>query len=191
MVRAVEDGLVRMSRQCALEVHLALGQQSRLVPAPCPGGELALPDLRRRGDQPQDHVGVGLPRQTVHIAEIFVHGSFCRCLHLGDQGGTAEVDAVEFPLAQQLLHAGFQAGPAVPQGKLVREVFLHSFGITAAHQSSPGELRHLGQGTVFRFGLGPVRQKNMPHQQSRQEQAEKRRQKAAVCFCHDAASFKI
>ena len=69
-------------------------------------------------------------------------------------------------LADHLLCPGLQTRPAIPQGELVGEVGLHSLCEAAVLQALPGKFRELGQGAVLRLGLYPIRQEDMPHQQS-------------------------
>ena len=190
VVRAVEDWLTGVIRQGGVEVDYGQArlprrvQQQRLVPALRSSGELLLPDLRRRGDQAQIHRDVRFPGQAGDIRQALVHQLSIRRVHLGDQGVAAEVNTVEHALADELLRPGFQARPAVPQRKLIGKVRLYRVGVAAVRQSGPGELRLLGQGPVLRLGLGLIRQQDVPHQKPPEEQAEKCRQEAAVCFCH-------
>ena len=91
---------------------------------------------------------------------------------------------MELPLAEELLHPGLQARPAVPQRELVGKVGLYIRRIAAVRQSGPGKFRPLLQAAVLHVGLLPVRQQHVPRQKASQEEAEHRRQKTAVCLCH-------
>ena len=131
-----------------------------------------LPDLCRRGDQPQKHPAMRCFSKPLHIVQILFHLKPVRFVHLGDKGITAKIGAVEFPLAQHLLAPGLQARPVIPQRELVGKIVLHPRGKAAVFQGFQRKVRELGQRPVFRFRARPVRQRNVPRQQSCQKQAE-------------------
>ena len=179
VVGPVIDGFPRVFRQHSHEIHRGQARFLRrvldkrsLIEAGRALRQPVLPDLCRRGDQPQKHLAVSRFSKPLHIVQILLHLKPVRFVHLGDKGIAAEVDAVEFPLAQQLLTPGLQARPVVPQRELVGKIVLHPRGKAAVFQGFPGKVRELGQRPVFRFGACPVRQRNVPHQQSCQKQAE-------------------
>ena len=118
VVRAVVDGLLGVVRQSAGHIHpdepregFGLPEIGRLVKGSGPRRELLPPDLRRRGDE---------SRQPAEIVQILFRPAAVG--HLGDEGVAAEIDPVELPFAQQVLIAGLEPHPAVPQGELVSQV---------------------------------------------------------------------
>ena len=179
VVGPVIDGFPRVFCQDSQQIHRgqarflrrALDERS-LIEAGRALRQPVLPDLCRRGDQPQKHLAVRCFSKLLHIVQILFHLKPVRIVHLGDKGIAAEVDAIEFPLAQHLLAPGLQARPVIPQRELVGKIVLHPRGKAAVFQGFPGKVRELGQRLVFRFGACPVRQRNVPRQQSRQKQAE-------------------
>ena len=90
-----------------------------------------------------------------------------RLLHLSDERIAAEIDTVKFSLPQQQLTPGLQSRPVVPQGELVGKIRFHIRSEAAIEQRFPGKGRTLRQRPVLRFGPRPVRQGDVPYQQSR------------------------
>ena len=179
VVGPVIDRFPRVFRQGSQQIHRGQARFLRrvldkrsLIEAGRALRQPVLPDLCRRGDQPQKHLAVSRFSKPLHIVQILFRLKPVRFVHLGDKGIAAEVDAVEFPLAQHLLAPGLQARPVVPQRELVGKIVLHPLGKTAVFQGFPGKVRELGQRPVFRFRARPVRQRNVPRQQSCQKQAE-------------------
>ena len=195
VVGPVIDGFPRVFRQGSQQIHRGQARFLRrvldkrsLIEAGRALRQPVLPDLCRRGDQPQKHPAMRCFSKPLHIVQILFHLKPVRFVHLGDKGIAAEVDAVEFPLAQQLLAPGLQARPVIPQRELVGKIVLHPRGKAAVFQVFPGKVRELGQRPVFRFRARPVRQRDVPRQQSRQKQAEKSRGQPSL-ICHAAPSL--
>ena len=179
VVGPVIDRFPRVFRQGSQQIHRGQARFLRrvldkrsLIEAGRTLRQPVLPDLCRRGDQPQKHLAVSRFSKPLHIVQILFRLKPVRFVHLGDKGIAAEVDAVEFPLAQHLLAPGLQARPVIPQRELVGKIVLHPRGKAAVFQGFPGKVRELGQRPVFRFRARPVRQRNVPRQQSCQKQAE-------------------
>ena len=146
ILNAINDRLVKAGRACR-----------QLVP----------PNLRRRGNQSQQHLTACQFGEFFYRRQILLHLRRLRLLHLSDERIAAEIDTVKFSLPQQQLTPGLQSRPVVPQGELVSKIVLYPRGKAAVFQGFPGKVRELGQRPVFRFRARPVRQRNVPYQQSR------------------------
>ena len=164
VVCAVEDVLVRMGTQGAVKVHygkpqgLRLLQKGGLVPAGGSGGQVVLPDLRRRRDESQVHGDVRVLRQPLHIGKVFLVQALLRVFYLGNETVTTQIHIVELGFADQLLRPCLEHGPLVPQGELVGKVLLHGAGEAAVLEGLPGKRRPLAQRPVLHLGALPVRQ---------------------------------
>ena len=189
VVRAVEEGVPGVVRQRAAHVHPVEARQGPrpfqigpLVKALRPAGQLASPDLRRRGDEGRIDRQVRHLRQTAEAVQVLVRPS--GLLHPVDEGVSAQVYAVKLPPAQQVLHPVFQTHPAVPQGELVRQIPLQAGGVAAVRQGGPGEGGQPLQAPVLHRGEVPVRQQHVGQPEARQKQAEHRRGDALCNLCH-------
>ena len=195
MIRAVIDGFTGMSGQRTQQIHGGQAgflrrflKKRRLIEAGRSRRQPVLPDLRRRGNQPQQHLPIRHPGESVYITQVFFHLRVVRLLHSGNQRVAAEVHAMERPLPQKLFAPGFQAGPVIPQRELVGKIVLHASREAAVLQVFPGKLRELSQRAVFCFRPRPVWQRSVPDQQSRQKQAEHSRGQPSI-FRHTAPSL--
>lgn len=116
VVRAVIDGFRRVLRQRPQHIHRWKSrflrrplEQHRLVkagracPAACP------PNLRRRGNQSQQHLTACQFGEFFYRRQILLHLRRLRLLHLSDERIAAEIDTVKFSLPQQQLTPGLQS----------------------------------------------------------------------------------
>ena len=142
VVGTVENGLRGVGCQGGGEVDHRQARVRRLleigvlVPGRGPLRQLVPPHLRRRGDEPQVHRDVRVPRQLGDVMQVRLLQAVGGFVHLVDQGlSLTEIDVVEQTLADELLRPGLQARPLVPQGKLILDVGLHVLHIAAVQHA--------------------------------------------------------